>query len=105
MKKSFLTTTGIFLFITLLCLASNFIRWDETPLEQTMFALPLALGLFIQMPILAALGLFFRMSGESMNYELIWTLSPFFTSTFYIVVYYMWVILTCKLLPREKVLG
>lgn len=57
--------TALAIIVTIISLAlmllTNFVRWDETPLEQSLFALPLGIGLVLEIPFLYAaiyLGIF-----------------------------------------------
>jgi hypothetical protein len=55
MKKYFTGILIVFGVVTVLALLSNLIRWDETPLEHTIFVFPLVIGSVLQIPLLAVL--------------------------------------------------
>lgn len=50
MKSIKLTTLAIFIVVLALVIASNTINWDETILEHSHAALPLGLGLLLELP-------------------------------------------------------
>lgn len=52
MKKVRIITLVIFVTVFVLVLATNLIHWDETPLEQSIVALPFGLGLLLELPFL-----------------------------------------------------
>lgn len=52
MQKVRIITLVIFIAVFVLVLATNLIHWDETPLEQSIAALPLGLGLLLELPFL-----------------------------------------------------
>ena len=52
MKKIRIITLVIFIAVFALVLATNMIHWDETPLEQSIAALPLGLGFLLELPFL-----------------------------------------------------
>ena len=83
MKKHLVIAAVLFGIVTALSLASNFIRWDETPLEQTIYALPLAIGLLLEMPFLWVMGLWIGDTTGNVNYELLWSIIPFITGATY----------------------
>lgn len=95
MKKNSKIILAIFLFVSVLSLAANFIRWDETPLEQSIFALPLGLGLLLEMPFLTIMGFFVK--DGNINYQLLWIIIPFVTGAFYSGIYYLVMKLNKKL--------
>lgn len=82
MKKHLLIALVIFVAVTSMALASNFIPWDETPLEQTIFALPLGIGLFLEVPFLAILGSV-DPDANYVSYQLSWIVIPFVAGLFY----------------------
>ena len=88
MKKQAIISFGFFVFISGLCLLSNFIQWDETALEQTIYVLPLAGGMLLQVPFLSLLGLFANALKLDMNYELIWIITPLVAGAFYTALFY-----------------
>jgi len=95
MKKHLIIAIIIFIVIVILSLASNFIPWDETLLEQTIFALPLGVGLFFQIPFLMIMGLLIGNTTAYVNYQLLWTIIPFIAGIFYAGLYYV-VVLAVK---------
>ena len=52
MKKVRIITLAIFVVVFALVLATNLIHWDETPLEQSIAALPLGLGFLLELPFM-----------------------------------------------------
>lgn len=88
MKKHLITAAVIFVVVAALGLASNFIRWDETHLEQTIWALPLGIGLILELPFLAIIGMFVRDTTSYVNYPLLWTITPFIAGACYGSLYY-----------------
>lgn len=101
MKKHIIISIAIFSVVTALSLASNFIRWDETPLEQTIYALPLGIGLLLEMPFLRIMGLWIGETTGYVNYELLWSIIPFITGSFYATLYYFIVFLSKKFIKRR----
>lgn len=51
-EKNRIVTLVISITTFFLVLATNTIRWDETPLEQSIAALPLGLGLLLELPFI-----------------------------------------------------
>lgn len=47
----------VFVVVTSLVLATNIIPWDETPLEQSIAALPLGLGFLLELPFLISMAI------------------------------------------------
>jgi len=88
MKKHLIIAAVIFSMVTALSLASNFIRWDETPLEQTIYALPLGIGLLLQIPLFSIMGMWIGDTTDYVNYELLWSVIPFITGALYATIYY-----------------
>lgn len=87
MKKHLVIGFVIFFFVVALSLASNFIPWDETPLEQTALALPLGAGLLLQLPFFTLLGALnpnFHLAG----YNTSWIVIPFIAGMLYAALYY-----------------
>jgi len=101
MKKHLIVAAVLFGAVTALALASNFIRWDETPLEQTIYALPLAIGLLLQMPFLSIMGLWIGNTTNYVNYELLWSIIPFITGAFYASLYFFTVFSIKKYIGRR----
>lgn len=97
MKKHIIIAKIIFCLITALSLASNFIPWDETPLEQTIYALPLGIGFLIQLPFFSIIATWFGGSTASANYELLWTIIPFIAGILYASIYFLIVLSLKKL--------
>lgn len=50
--KKIIISVVLFVGVTSLVFATNVVRWDETPLEQSIVALPLGLGLLLELPFL-----------------------------------------------------
>lgn len=78
-KKISIIATAVSLALILL---TNFVSWDETPLEQSLWALPLGIGLILEMPFLYAasfLGVFDKVKN----------FLPLIASIFYGVVIYL----------------
>lgn len=88
MKKHLITAAVILVVVAALGLASNFIRWDETPLEQIIWALPLGIGLVLELPFLMVMGMFVRDTTSYINYPLLWTIIPFIAGACYGSLYY-----------------
>lgn len=97
MKKHYIIASIVFVVFVGLALASNFIHWDETPLEQTIWALPLAFGLLIQMPVLPFVAALFG-KNEFMGNDLIWEVSPIVAGLLYSGLY----LLICKQFFKTK---
>lgn len=55
--RKIIISTVIFVVVTSLVLATNGIPWDETPLEQSILALPLGLGFLLELPFLVAMAI------------------------------------------------
>lgn len=88
MKKHILISILISIIIIGLGLATNFIKWDETPLEFGIWAIPLGIGLLFEMPFLMIMGLLIGDATESVNYELWWSVIPLVSGIFYAMLYY-----------------
>ncbi len=101
MKKHLIIAVVLFGVITALALASNFIRWDETALEQTIYALPLGIGLLLQMPFMSLMGLWIGNTTNYANYGLLWSIIPFITGAFYATLYFFIVFLVKKYIGRR----
>lgn len=103
MKKHLTVAIIIFVLVASLSLASNFIRWDETPLEQTVFALPLGVGLLLEIPFLALMGLIKNgMHGQFISDRTLWILIPFIAGFCYSGLYYLIVYGVRKLLNAHS---
>ena len=100
MKKHLITAAVIFVVVVALGLATNFIRWDETPLEQTIWALPLGVGLVLELPFLMIMGMFVRDTTSFINYPFWWTIIPFIAGACYGSLYYG-VVYTVKNLQKK----
>lgn len=87
MKKNLITTLGCFYIVTTLCFFSNFIRWDETPLEQSLWVLPLGIGLLLQIPLFSAT-FFLLPADHTVRYSTIWTIIPLLTGSLYSLLLY-----------------
>ena len=101
MKKHLVIASVLFILVTALSLATNFIPWDETPLEQSIFSLPLAIGLLLEMPFLKIMGLWIGDTTGYVNYELFWSIIPFITGAFYATLYYFIVFSGKRFLKRR----
>lgn len=88
MKKIHIILLATFIIVTALGLASNFIPWDETPLEQSIFALPLGIGIALEIPFLLIMGMFIRDTTQPIPYTLLWTVIPIITGAFYTGIVY-----------------
>lgn len=108
MKKHLNISIIVFILISALGLAANFIRWDETPLEQSIYAIPLFIGFMLEMPFLRIMGLLISdTQTEPINYTLIWSIIPFVTGMFYAAFYYLIVWQSKKLFldrSRERII-
>lgn len=87
MKKHYIITSVIFIVVVGLALASNFIHWDETPLEQTLFAYPLAFGMLLQAPSLPLGLIWMLMPGDYENFIFPLVINPLISGVFYVWAY------------------
>lgn len=55
--KKIIISIVIFVVVTSLVFATNVIPWDETPLEQSIAALPLGLGFLLELPFLISIAI------------------------------------------------
>ena len=101
MKKHLTTAVVIFVVVAALGIASNFIRWDETPLEQSIFALPLGIGFGLELPFLMMMGMFVRDTTSYINYPFLWTIIPFIAGACYGGLYYG-IVYAVKNLQKKK---
>ncbi len=105
MKKNLIITIIIFSVVTTLSLASNVIRWDETPLEQTAWSIPLGIGFLLQAPIMAiSIPLISPSSDTNFNpefYQLMSYVFPFITGLSYSLVYYLILLLSNKIVNNK----
>lgn len=96
MKKHLIISLVLFAVITSLSLIANFIRWDETPLRQTVYAFPLlVIVALFQIPFYWFIS-FWIGGASSINYELLSRIMPFGTGFFYAASYYFIVFLSKK---------
>ena len=105
MKKDFKIASILFIGITLLCLASTFIRWDETPLEQSLIALPVVIGTLLQLPFMGTwigdiANLIDAEWVQTLFYQITWFILPFFVGAFYAALYYFIMKGTRKILKK-----
>ena len=102
MKKHLIVAFILFVIIAAFGLATNFIRWDETPLEQTIYAFPLGIGLMLEVPFFAIMGAIIGDRTTYVNYSLFWTIIPFIAGLFYAGIYYGIVRLVYRLQPPPE---
>ncbi len=88
MKKTTIITLAIFVVVTILGLATNFIHWDETPLEQSIAALPLGIGLMLEVPFFTLMGMWIDNTTGYVPYQTFWTVIPFVAGAFYSGLFY-----------------
>ncbi len=94
MKKVKIITLVIFVAIFALVLATNLIHWDETPLEQSIAALPLGLGLLLELPFLL-IGAMLTENGSGNGlisydwYTTMMQVMPFLAGAFYSGLFYL----------------
>ncbi len=106
MKKFRIITLVIFAAIFALVLATNLIHWDETPLEQSIVALPLGLGLLLELPFLL-IGAMLTGNGSDnglISYDwhpTIIQVTPFLAGAFYSGLFYLIATRIGKQEPRK----
>jgi hypothetical protein len=94
MKKVRIISLVMFIIIFGLVLATNLIHWDETPLEQSIAALALGLGLVLELPFLL-IGAFLTGNGSDnglISYDwhsTILQVMPFLAGAFYSGLFYL----------------
>ena len=88
MKNHLHITITLFILVTALALAANFIPWDETPLEHSLFGLFFGLGAYFQSPFFRIVGWWVGDRIDWFNYELAWKVIPFLAGLFWSAVYY-----------------
>ncbi|MFH1253178.1 MAG: hypothetical protein V1664_02495 [Candidatus Uhrbacteria bacterium] len=98
MKKHLIIALIIFLVVVVLSLASNFIHWDETPLEQTIFALPLGIGLLLELPFLTIISPLAQTDATFIYFKQLAAFIPFIAGLFYAGLYYLIIFVSKKLL-------
>ena len=94
MKKVRIITLIIFVAIFALVLGTNLIHWDETPSEQSIAALPLGLGLLLELPfLLIGAALTGNGSGNGLIsydwYTTMMQVMPFLAGAFYSGLFYL----------------
>jgi hypothetical protein len=102
MKKHLIIAAIIFIVTVILSLATNFISWDETRLEQTVWGLLSAIGIFLELPFLfIASWLIPNNLANFAKYHLFLDLlTPFIAGFFYAGLYYFIVAIIKKLRRR-----
>lgn len=73
-QKNILFAIFVGVIVTGMGFAGNFIRWDETPLEQSIWAIPLFTGLLLQIPFLFIVSLF--TPEPTYFYPMLWVITP-----------------------------
>jgi len=88
--KHLIIAAIIFIVTVILSMATNFISWDETRLEQTVWGLLLAIGIFLELPFLfVASWLIPNNLANFAKYHLFLDiLTPFVAGIFYAGLYY-----------------
>lgn len=86
-KTIFLLSICCFCLIAALCYAANFIPWDETPLEQSLWALPLGIGLLLELPWLFIISLLHADQSWT-DYQWRMAILPLVTATTYSLIIY-----------------
>jgi hypothetical protein len=106
MKRITVITFAIFVTVVILVFATNFIHWDETPLEQSIAALPLGLGLLLELPFLL-LGAMLTGNGSDNGlisygwYSTMMQVMPFLAGAFYSGLFYIIATHVTKQKPRK----